>query len=234
MSEKQKASKIDQSWKKVYKTGGLSLFIGGAILVVFLLLVFTLRIALPLTPVAVLEKPVPPVPLYLLAAIGESLLLPAALGIYLALKDVNKNQMLIASTLWLMSVAMFLVSRGQIMSLYLLSSKYIAANSEVIKTAYLVSADSVIEVANMFGNMALVFFQSGSIIIGSVVKGAFSKRTGNLVMVSAAMTIIGTLGVLLKPLALFTLLGLISTAVWQMLLGRRLYRLGGQDAHIEG
>jgi hypothetical protein len=106
--------------------------------------------------------------------------------------------------------------------------------SEVIKTAYLVSADTVIEVANMYGNMALVFFQTGSIIIGSVVKEAFSKRTGNLVMVSASMTIIGTLGVLLRPLALFTLLGLISTAVWQMLLGRKLYRIGEPDTGIEG
>jgi hypothetical protein len=87
---------------------------------------------------------------------------------------------------------------------------------------YLVTADTVLDVANMFGNLALILFQSGSILIGSVVKGVFSKRTGNLVMVSASMTIIGTLGVLFNPLAIFTLLGLISTAIWQVTLGIRL------------
>ena len=114
----------DPSWNKVYKIGGFSLFIGGAILVIFLLLVFTLHVALPLSPEVVLEKPIPSVPLYVFAAIGESLLLPAALGVYLALKGINKNNVLIASTLWLMSVTMFIVSRGQIMCARALINNY--------------------------------------------------------------------------------------------------------------
>jgi hypothetical protein len=59
----------DQSWKGVYKSGGFSLFAGGAILVIFLLSVFIFRVALPLTPQAVLENPMPPITLYLLAAL---------------------------------------------------------------------------------------------------------------------------------------------------------------------
>ena len=100
---------VDQSWKGVYKSGGLSLFAGGAILVIFLLSVFIFRVALPLTPQAVLENPMPPVTLYLLAALGELLLLPAALGLYLSLKDVNKNYMLIAAASWSVAVTMYLV-----------------------------------------------------------------------------------------------------------------------------
>jgi hypothetical protein len=67
-----------------YASGGFSLVAGGAILVMFLLSVFIFRVALPLTPQAVLENPMPPITLYLLAALGELLLLPAALGLYLS------------------------------------------------------------------------------------------------------------------------------------------------------
>jgi hypothetical protein len=80
----------DQSWKGVYKSGGFSLFAGGAILVIFLLSVFIFRVALPLTPQAVLENPMPPITLYLLAAPGELLLLPTVLGLYLSLKHVKE------------------------------------------------------------------------------------------------------------------------------------------------
>ena len=51
---------VDQSWKGVYRLGGVSLFGGGVILVVFLLSVFIFRVDLPLAPQAVLENPVPP------------------------------------------------------------------------------------------------------------------------------------------------------------------------------
>jgi hypothetical protein len=184
-------------------------------------------VALPLTPQAVLENPVPPVTLYLLAALGELLLLPAALGLYLSLKDVDKNYMLIAAASWTVAVAMYLVSRGQIMSLLPLSSRYAAATSEAMRAAYMVSADQAIEVANIYGNMALMLHQVGSIIMGLVMlKGVYGRRTGYLVTVVGAMTFIGTFGVVLRPLSFFTLFGLMLTAVWQIVVGVKLYRLG--------
>ncbi len=218
---------VDQSWKGVYKSGGFSLFAGGAILVIFLLSVFIFRVALPLTPQAVLENPMPPVTLYLLAALGELLLLPAALGLYLSLKDVNKNYMLIAAASWLVAVTMYLVSRGQIISLLPISSKYMAISSEFTRTAYLVSADRAIEVANIYGNMALMLHQVGSIIMGLVMlKGVYGRRTGYLVTVAGTMTFIGTFGIVLRPLSLFTLFGLMLTGVWQIIVGAKLYKLG--------
>ena len=229
-SSKREHIELDKSWKGVYKAGGLALILSGAILVTFLLSIFILHVNLPLTPRAVLEAPGKPVFLYLLAIVGESLLMPAGLGIYLALRGVKKNPMLLGATLWVMASIVFIISRGQILSLYLVSPKYLAASSESIQSMYLVTADTVLDVANMLGNLALILFQSGSILIGSVVRGVFSKRTGNLVMVSASMTIIGTLGVLVNPLAIFTLLGLISTAVWTVMLGIRLREMS-VDSH---
>ena len=218
---------VDQSWKGVYKIGGVALFAGGAILAIFLLSVFIFRVALPLTPRAVLENPMPPVLLYILAAIGELLLLPAALGLYLSLKGVSKNTMLIAAASWGLAVTLYLVSRGQIMSLLSISGGYAAATSEIMKTAYLVSADQAIQVANIYGNMALMLHQVGSILMGLVMlKGVYGRRTGYFVTIVASMTFIGTFGIVLRPLSFFTLFGLMLTAVWQIIVGIKLYKLG--------
>jgi hypothetical protein len=218
---------VDQSWRGVYRAGGFSLLAGGVILIIFLLSVFIFRVDLPLTPQAVLENPVPPVTLYLLAALGELLLLPGALGLYLSLKDVKKNYMLIAAAFLLVAVTMYLVSRGQIISLLPISSKYMAISSELTRTAYLVSADHTIEVANIYGNMALMLHQVGSILTGLVMlKGVYGRRTGILVTVSSTMTFIGTFGIVLRPLSLFTLFGLMLTGVWQIVVGVKLYKLG--------
>jgi hypothetical protein len=218
---------VDQSWRGVYKAGGFSLFAGGAILVIFLLSVFIFQVALPLTPQAVLDDPMPPVTLYFLAAVGELLLLPGALGLYLSLKDVRKNHMLIAAAFWLAAVTLYLVSRGLIISLLPISGRYMEISSEFTRSAYLVSADCAIEVANIYGNMALMLHQVGSIIIGLVMlKGVYGRRTGILVTVAGTMTLIGTFGVVLRPLSLFTLFGLMLTGVWQMVVGVKLYKLG--------
>ena len=218
---------VDQSWKGVYKAGGFSLFVGGVFLVTFLLSVFIFHVALPLTPQAVLEEPVPPITLYFLAAVGELLLLPAALGLYLSLKQVRKNHMLMAAALWFVAVALYLVSRGQIISLLPISGRYAAATDEALRAAYLVSADRALEVANIYGNMALMLHQAGAIITGlTMSKGVYGRRTARLVTVAGTMTFIGTFGIVLRPLSLLTLFGLMLTAVWQIIVGVKLYRLG--------
>ena len=218
---------VDRSWNGVYKSGGLALFAGGAILAIFLLSVFIFRVDLPLTPPAVLENPKPPVTLYLMAAIGEVLLLPAALALYLSLKDVNKNFMLLAAAAWSIAAAIYLVSRGQILSLLPLAGRHAVETSESMKAAYLASAAQVIEVANIYGNMALMLHQAGSIIMGLVMlKGVYGRRTGYLVTIVASVTFIGTFGVVFQPLSFFTLFGLMLTAVWQIVVGVKLYKLG--------
>jgi hypothetical protein len=172
----------------------------------------------------------PPVTLYLLAALGELLLVPAALGLYLSLREVNKNHMLIAAASWSVAVAMYLVSRGQIISLLPMSGRYAAATSGAMRAAYLVSADQVIEVANIYGNMALMLHQVGSIILGLVMlQGVYGRRTGYFVTVVGTMTFIGTFGVVLRPLSFFTLFGLMLTAVWQILVGINLYGILKKD-----
>jgi len=135
--------------------------------------------------------------------------------------------MLIASTFWFVAVTMYIVSRGQIMSLLPISSKYMAISSDFTRTAYMISADRAIEVANIYGNIALMLHQVGAIIMGLVMlKGIYGRRTGWLVTIASSMAFIGTFGIVLRPLSLFTLFGLMLTGVWQIIVGAKLYKLG--------
>jgi hypothetical protein len=223
----EKRFNVDPSWRGVYKASGLALFAGGAIIVVFLLSVFILQVPLPDTPQPFLENPTPPVILFGLAAIGEFLLMPGVLGLYLSLKDVKKTHMLIGTAVWLAAIPMFLVSRGQIISLLPISASYTATTSEIMKAAYVASVERAIEAANVYVVMALALLGVGSVIIGLVMlKGVFGKGTGYLVIVAGILILLGTCGVLLEVLAILTLFGLVLTAVWQIVVGAKLYKLG--------
>jgi hypothetical protein len=220
-------SAIDPSWKGVYKVSGLALFAAGAIIVVFLLSVFIMRVPLPDTPQPFLENPMPPVILFGLAALGEFLLMPGVLGLYLLLKDVKKTHMLIGTAVWLAAIPMFLVSRGQIISLLPISASYAGTTSEIMKAAYVASVELAIDAANVYVAIALALLGVGFVIIGLVVlKGVFGKGTGYLVIVAGILILLGTFGVLLEVLAILTLFGLVLTAVWQIVVGAKLYKLG--------
>jgi hypothetical protein len=220
---------VDSSWKGVIKAGGLALLVGGTIVIVFILSVFVFQVQLPLTAEAVLENPLPPVLLFCMAAFGEFLLMPGVLALYFSLKDVDKNYVFVGTAVWLFAIPMFLVSRGQIISLVTISGAY-AAGDATVKATYLAVAHLAIEVANVYSVMALDLLGVGAIIIGLVMlKGVFSRRTAYLVMLSGALMVMGTFGVLLDFLTIGTLFGLILAGVWQILIGFRLYRLSKND-----
>ncbi len=215
----------DSSWKEVYKVGGLSLLAAGLILFLFFLALLILQTSPTLTPEMVLDDPLPSVSLYALAAFGELLLMPGALGLYYSLKNIRKTCMLTATSLWMMAVISFLISRSQIIALGPISSSYQAATSETIRAAYLVSAEHAIELGNVFADMALMFLAIASILIGFVMrKGVFGKGVSYLVVVAGTLILLGTMGVLLEPLMVLAPFGLILSAIWQIIIGVRLYR----------
>ena len=208
------------------------MFASGAIVVIFLLSMVIFQITLPDDPQVFFENPVPPLILVLLAAFGEFLLMPGVLGLYLALKDVNKNYMLIAAAFGFISIPMWLVSRAQIYSLFLISGRYMATTSEIMKAAYLASAERAIELGNIYATMGLMFLGVASIIIGLVMlKGVFSKRVGYLVTVAGTCVLIGAFGVFFRPIAMLVPIGLILNGVWQTIVGIKLYKLGSLDSN---
>ncbi len=218
---------LDQSWKGAFKSGGFSFVAAGVILFLFFIALLILQTSPTLTPEMILNDPLPSVSLYALAVFGELLLMPGVLGLYVALKHVKKAHMLIGTALWLVAVVSFLVSRTQIISLQSMSGSYQATTSEVVKAAYLVSAEHAIELSNSFSNIALMLLGIASIIIGLVMlKGVFSKGVSYLVMISGTLTLLGALGILFQPLSILVLFGLTLGAVWQIIVGIKLYRLG--------
>lgn len=224
---KEKEFNIDPSWKGVIKWGGFSLFVAAFILVIFILWVLISQQSLPLPAEEVLKDPVGPTALFLLAAIGELLLLPGALALYFSLKDVKKTPMLMATGLLAVAVPMFLASRGLSMSLSQISSRYMDTTSETMKATYLASAQLALETANIYATMALSLLCVWSIIIGLVMlKGVFGKRIGYLIIVAGILTLFAPFGVMLEVPIIIPFFGLVLTAVWQIVVGAKLYKLG--------
>lgn len=223
---------VDFSWKGMIKAGGISLFGGGAIVVLFILFMIIFQVQLPDTATveATLENPLPPALLFSLATFGEFLLMPGVLGLYFSLKDINKNQVFLGTAVWLVAIPMFLVSRGQIISLVTIGGSYAATADATLRAAYLATAQLAIDVANVYAVMGLALLGVGSIIIGvTMLKGVFSKPTAYLVIIAGSLTAVGTFGVLVPFLVIATPFGLILGGIWQMAVGFKLYKLGGND-----
>lgn len=218
--------KIDPVWRGVIKWGGLSLFVAGVVPFIFILSAFVFQQTLPVPPEEILEEPVGPTALFLLTAIGETLLLPGGLALYFCLKDVNRTPMLIATGLWSLCVSMFLVSRGLIISLYQISGSYTATTSETMKAAYLASAELAIETQSIYAYMGLILLSVASIMMGFVMlKGGFGKRIGYLVIVAGIWTLFTPFGVIVELPFIIPFMGVILGAAWQIVVGIRLYKL---------
>jgi len=218
---------IDPSWKGMIKWGGFSLFAAGAMLVIFILSVLISQQTLPLPAQEVLEDPVFPTYLFLLAAFGEFLLMPGALGLYVALKDVNKALMLIATAVLVLAVPMFLASRGLIISFSQISGRYIETPNETMKAAYLASVELAIETQNMYATTGLTLLSIASILIGLVMlKGVFGKRIGYVAIVAGILSLFSPFGVMLGIPVIIPFIGLVLMALWQIVAGATLYKLG--------
>ncbi len=222
---------IDPSWRGVYKVGGISLFVAGVIPFLFILSILVLQQTIPVPAQVALEDPTAPTALYLFAVLGELLLLPAGLGLYLSLKGVNKNQMLIGTSLWMLATPMFLVSRGLIIALSQISERYLATSNEAVKTAYLAAAEFALEAESIYSYMALILLSVASIIIGLVMlKGVYGKVTGYIAIAGGILTLFTPLGVFIEVPVLILFSGIVLGAAWQTIAGIKLYKLGRLSA----
>lgn len=224
---KEKESNMDPSWKGVIKWGGLSLFAGAVWVVIFVPAVFITGQTMPVPAKEALESPMRPTMLFLGCIIGELLLMPGVLGLYFALKKVRKTPMFLATALWLITIPMWLASRGLIISLSQISARYVATTSEAMKAAYLASAELALETQNIYSATALMLLCVASVMIGLVMlKGVFGKRIGYVLIVAGIFTFFSPLQVLLGVPTIIPFIGLILTAFWQLVVGLKLYKLG--------
>lgn len=218
---------VDPSWRGVYKVSGISLLIAGVIPFLFILSVLILQQTIPVPAQVALEDPTAPTALYIFAVLGELLLMPAGLGLYLSLKGVNKNQMLIATSLWVLATPMFLISRGLLIALSQISARYLATTNDTMKTAYLAAAELAVEAESIYSYMALILLSVASIIIGSVMlKGVYGKVNGYIAIAAGILTLFTPLGVVIEVPIIILFSGIVLGATWQIIAGVRLYKLG--------
>jgi hypothetical protein len=169
----------------------------------------------------------PPITIFAITVIGEFLLMFGFLGLYLSLKNVNKTNMLIATALGLGAVSMFLVSRGQIISLIPISSKYMVTSSTTLREAYLASATLAIEAQNTYSTMAMILLNLATIITGlTMLKGVFNKNIGYLAIIAGIITIFAPPLVIMGAPIIIPLIGLILTGIWNIVVGVKLYKIG--------
>jgi hypothetical protein len=221
---------IDPSWRGVVRWGGLSLLVSGAIAVLFFVLVLATQQTLPVPAVEALENPSRPSALFTLTIIGEALLLPSGLALYFALKGVRKTPMFIATAFWVLCVPMFLASRGQILAISQISSRYLDTTDEAMRASYVAAAELALETQNLYAMMGLILLSLAGIVIGVVMlkgKEVFGKGIGYVVIGAGAFTLLGAISVIVKEVPIiFPVIGVILTAIWQFYIGFKMFRLG--------
>ncbi|MGB7537848.1 MAG: hypothetical protein WBM17_04855 [Anaerolineales bacterium] len=166
-----------------------------------------------------------------LSVLTDFLFLPVTLALFLALKEIDRNAMLIGAILVVMFVILDLaVTWPNYSSLITLSGNYAAATSDVQRTAFVSAASyaSAVLSSGLFAVYAILVPSLGILVIGLVMKkSAFHKVTAYSGMASGILGIISVVGpVFIGALGGAVILASVLTTVWVLLLGCRLYRLG--------
>jgi hypothetical protein len=162
-----------------------------------------------------------------LNVLTDFLFVPVALSLYLALKRVNRNAMLVATAF----VGLFVVLDLAVLwtnyaSLLTLSGLHTAATTDVQRAAYVAAANyaSAVLASHTVVFYSIVDLSVAILIIAFVMlkgKGIFSKTTAYLGL-SAGIFGIGSI----TGFFVIIIINALLTTVWLLFVGYRLFRLG--------
>lgn len=171
-----------------------------------------------------------------LSVLTDFLLVPIALSLYLALKGINKNAMLVATAFVGLFVVLDLVLTGTNYATGItLSSGYAAATNDAQRTVFVTAAiypSSVVESKLSFVynslTLAVGIFMTGFVML----KGIFSKHTAYLGLLTGFLGLVAVAGSFFSSSfsTVTIILTSVLTTVWFLFVGYRLYRLGQADA----
>jgi hypothetical protein len=166
-----------------------------------------------------------------LSVLTDLLFVPVALSLYLALKGVNRNAMLVATAfVGLFIVLDLAVTWSNYASLITLSGNYTAATNDAQRVAYIAAANyaSAVLASRLEAVYAIVVLSFGILMIGLVMlKGIFRKSTAYLGLVTGILGIVSIAG-----LNVTIIMNAVLATVWVLLVGYRLYRLGGRSGCV--
>jgi hypothetical protein len=171
-----------------------------------------------------------------LSVLTDFLLVPVALSLYLALKGINRNAMLVATAFVGLFVVLDLALTWTNYALVItLSRSYAAASSDAQRAVFVAAA--TYPTAMLESNLLFVYntltLSVGILMIGFVMlQGIFSKTTACLGVVTGILGIVAVAGpFFVSALSATIIIASVLTTVWILFVGYRLYRLGqhGQD-----
>jgi hypothetical protein len=164
-----------------------------------------------------------------LSVLTDFLFVPVALSLYVALKRVNRNAMLLATAfVGLFIVLDLAVTWTNYASLLTLSDLHAAATNDAQRTACVAAATyaSAVLASPTLVFYAIVDLSLGILVIGFVMlegKGIFSQTTAYLGLATGMLGIASATGLF----AIIIMNALFAT-VWILFAGYRLYRLSNQ------
>jgi Domain of unknown function (DUF4386) len=166
-----------------------------------------------------------------LSVLTDFLFVPVALSLYLALKRIHRNAMLLATAcVGLFVVLDLAVTWTSYASLITLSGSYAAATNDAQRAVVVAAATypSAVLESSLFGVYAILVPAVGILLTGLVMlKGVFSRTTAYLGVVAGILGIVSVAGPLfVRALGLAVIISSVITTVWVLLVGHKLYTLG--------
>lgn len=162
-----------------------------------------------------------------LSVLTDLLFVPVALSLYLALKGINRNAMLLAVAFVGLFVALDLaVTWSDYARLLTLSTHYETATNDVQRAAYVAAAHcaSAMLTSHLEVVYAIVVLSFGILMIGFVMlEGEFSRPTAYLGMLTGILGILSPSG-----LSVIIIMNAVFATVWVLFVGYRLTRLARQ------
>jgi hypothetical protein len=159
-----------------------------------------------------------------LSVLTDFLFVPVAFALYLALKGVNRNAMLLATAFVGLFVVLDLaVTWSHYASMLILYSNYSKATDDVQRAGYVAAANyaSAVLASPLEIVYAIVTLSFGILVIGFVMlRGVFNKITAYLGLATGILGIVSLAG-----LSLTIIMNALFATAWILFVGYRLYRL---------
>lgn len=159
-----------------------------------------------------------------LSVFTDFLYVPLALVLYMALKQVNRNAMLLATAfIGLFVVLDLAVTWSHYASILMLYSKYCAATSDIQRAGYIAAANygSAVLTSPLEVTYAIVTLSLGILLTGIVMlRGASDKITAYLALATGVLGIASLTGFSLAIIG-----NAVFATAWLFFVGYRLYRL---------
>lgn len=228
----------DSKWRSLYKVGGIS-----AILAAVLLLMEIIVFMIWPQPATVLDyftllqinKIIGLMDFYLLEFIAYILFIPMFLAIYIALRRFNESYTIIAISLAILGIAIFLATNNSF-SMLSLSNQYTAATAEAQKLIVLAAGQTMLinTGQRVFGgfNTGFMLISIAGIIVSVVMlrSNNFGRNTAYVGILAFAISLAEYVRLIIIPseltlLLIIAILSGILLMIWLIMVGRNLIKL---------